>query len=596
MALTKSEFDVLNFLREKSDINDITQRDISDTLAISLGKVNKLIAQLKEKCLLVSSDKGYGLTEKGLEALKPYKVDNAIIMAAGMSSRFAPLSYERPKGLLRVKGEILIEREIRQLHEAGITDITVVVGYMKEKFFYLEEKFGVSIVVNEDYYKFNNTSTLIRVLDKLSNTYICSSDNYFVDNVFETYVYQGYYSAVYAAGETDEYCLKYDSHGRITGVDVGGCNSWYMLGHVYYDKQFSDRFKEILVKEYDKPETKSGLWEDLYIKHLKELSLYIRQYESDKVKEFDSLDELREFDEEYINNADSTILKNICNILKCEMKDITNVKAIKAGLTNTSFQFVVDGQGYVYRHPGNGTSKYINRKSETFSMNVAAELGLDDTFIYMDENEGWKISKFITNARELDYNNRAEVDEALGMMRALYDKQIVSEYDFGIWNKTEEFISRLDEIGKTDFEDFKDLYDMMKALKDTLVNDGKAVKCLCHNDCYSPNFLLDENDKMYLIDWEYSGNDDPASDLGTFICCSEYTYEEAIEIIKQYLGRTPETRELAHYIGYVAIAAYYWYVWALYQETRGNSVGKWLYMWYKNSKLYCKEAMQLYKD
>lgn len=596
MALTKSEFDVLNFLREKSDINDVTQRDISDTLAISLGKVNKLIAQLKEKCLLVSSDKGYGLTEKGLDALKPYKVDNAIIMAAGMSSRFAPLSYERPKGLLRVKGEILIEREIRQLHEAGITDITVVVGYMKEKFFYLEEKFGVSIVVNEDYYKFNNTSTLIRVLDKLSNTYICSSDNYFVDNVFETYVYQGYYSAVYAAGETDEYCLKYDSHGRITGVDVGGCNSWYMLGHVYYDKQFSDRFKEILVKEYDKPETKSGLWEDLYIKHLKELSLYIRQYESDKVKEFDSLDELREFDEEYINNADSTILKNICNILKCEMKDITNVKAIKAGLTNTSFQFVVDGQGYVYRHPGNGTSKYINRKSETFSMNVAAELGLDDTFIYMDENEGWKISKFITNARELDYNNRAEVDEALGMMRALHDKQIVSEYDFGIWNKTEEFISRLDEIGKTDFEDFKDLYDMMKALKDTLVNDGKAVKCLCHNDCYSPNFLLDENDKMYLIDWEYSGNDDPASDLGTFICCSEYTYEEAIEIIKQYLGRTPETRELAHYIGYVAIAAYYWYVWALYQETRGNSVGKWLYMWYKNSKLYCKEAMQLYKD
>lgn len=596
MALTKSEFDVLNFLREKSDINDITQRDISDTLAISLGKVNKLIAQLKEKCLLVSSDKGYGLTEKGLDALKPYKVDNAIIMAAGMSSRFAPLSYERPKGLLRVKGEILIEREIRQLHEAGITDITVVVGYMKEKFFYLEEKFGVSIVVNEDYYKFNNTSTLIRVLDKLSNTYICSSDNYFVDNVFEPYVYQGYYSAVYAAGETDEYCLKYDSHGRITGVDVGGCNSWYMLGHVYYDKQFSDRFKEILVKEYDKPETKSGLWEDLYIKHLKELSLYIRQYESDKVKEFDSLDELREFDEEYINNADSTILKNICNILKCEMKDITNVKAIKAGLTNTSFQFVVDGQGYVYRHPGNGTSKYINRKSETFSMNVAAELGLDDTFIYMDENEGWKISKFITNARELDYNNRAEVDEALGMMRELHDKQIVSEYDFGIWNKTEEFISRLDEIGKTDFEDFKDLHDMMKVLKDTLVNDGKAVKCLCHNDCYSPNFLLDENDKMYLIDWEYSGNDDPASDLGTFICCSEYTYEEAIEIIKQYLGRTPDTRELAHYIGYVAIAAYYWYVWALYQETRGNSVGKWLYMWYKNSKLYCKEAMQLYKD
>lgn len=131
----------------------------------------------------------FQITERGVAALESYKVHNAVIMSAGMSSRFAQLSYENPKGLLNVKGEILIEREIRQLHEAGIYDITVVVGYMKEKFFYLEEKFGLKIIVNEDYYRFNNTSTLIRVTEQLSNTYICSSDNYFLDNVFEPYVY-----------------------------------------------------------------------------------------------------------------------------------------------------------------------------------------------------------------------------------------------------------------------------------------------------------------------------------------------------------------------------------------------------------------------
>ena len=76
---------------------------------------------------------------------------NAIIMAAGTSTRFAPLSYEKPKGLLEVKGEILIERQIRQLKEAGIEDIIVVVGYKSGQFSYLEEKFGVRIVMNEDY-------------------------------------------------------------------------------------------------------------------------------------------------------------------------------------------------------------------------------------------------------------------------------------------------------------------------------------------------------------------------------------------------------------------------------------------------------------
>ncbi|MDZ5000640.1 NTP transferase domain-containing protein, partial [Clostridium perfringens] len=116
------------------------------------------------------------------------KVDNAIIMAAGLSSRFAPLSFERPKGLLEVKGEILIERQIKQLQEAGITDITIVVGYMKESFYYLKDKFNVEIVVNNDYNKRNNNSTLYLVREKLKNTYICSSDNYFTKNVFESHV------------------------------------------------------------------------------------------------------------------------------------------------------------------------------------------------------------------------------------------------------------------------------------------------------------------------------------------------------------------------------------------------------------------------
>ena len=44
-----------------------------------------------------------------------YRVENAVIMAAGLSSRFAPISYEKPKALICVRGEILIERQIRQL-------------------------------------------------------------------------------------------------------------------------------------------------------------------------------------------------------------------------------------------------------------------------------------------------------------------------------------------------------------------------------------------------------------------------------------------------------------------------------------------------
>ena len=78
-------------------------------------------------------------------------------MAAGMSARFAPLSFECPKGLLRVKGEVLEERQICQLQEAGVSDITLVVDYKAEMFSYLKEKMGVEIVMNDDYYRYNRS-------------------------------------------------------------------------------------------------------------------------------------------------------------------------------------------------------------------------------------------------------------------------------------------------------------------------------------------------------------------------------------------------------------------------------------------------------
>ena len=162
------------------------------------------------------------------------KTDNAVIMAAGTSSRFAPLSYEMPKALITVKGEVLIERQIRQLREAGINDIYIVTGYKAEMFCYLEEKFGVKLVHNPDYLTRNNNASINVIRDVLKNTYICSADNYFSENPFESEVSECYYSAVYADGETKEWCMETNDDGLITNVTVGGKDAWYMLGHTFF--------------------------------------------------------------------------------------------------------------------------------------------------------------------------------------------------------------------------------------------------------------------------------------------------------------------------------------------------------------------------
>ncbi|MBQ4066246.1 MAG: NTP transferase domain-containing protein [Clostridia bacterium] len=280
-----------------------------------------------------------------------YKVDNAIIMAAGTASRFAPISYERPKALIEVKGEVLIERQIKQLRAAGIDEIIVVCGYMKEHFMYLREKYGVIIVENNDYLTRNNNSSINVARDYIRNTYICSSDNYFTENPFESEVDGAYYAAVYAEGDTKEWCMTEDAEGYINSVTVGGADAWYMLGHTFWDREFSERFLAILSEIYDKPETADLLWESIYMEHLDELKMKIRKYPESFIFEFDTLDELRTFDESYISDTRSAILKGVAEKLSCREADIVNVTAYKNGDNAAAgMTFTVCGKKYRYTY------------------------------------------------------------------------------------------------------------------------------------------------------------------------------------------------------------------------------------------------------
>ena len=207
-----------------------------------------------------------------------YKVDNAIIMAAGISSRFAPLSYEIPKALISVKGEVLIERQIRQLYDSGIKDVYIVTGYKSEAFQYLKDKYGVVLIHNTDYASRNNNSSIRAAKEVIRNTYICSADNYFSQNPFETEVDDSYYAAVYSEGKTKEWCMLENADGNISSVQIGGENAWYMLGHSFWAEPFSSKFLKLLHDIYDKPETGNKLWESIFMEYLNELPMKIRKY------------------------------------------------------------------------------------------------------------------------------------------------------------------------------------------------------------------------------------------------------------------------------------------------------------------------------
>jgi CTP:phosphocholine cytidylyltransferase-like protein/thiamine kinase-like enzyme len=467
-----------------------------------------------------------------------------------------------------------------------------VVGYKKEEFFYLEDLLGVRIVVNEDYARRNNNSTLYLVRERLGNTYICSSDDYFVRNPFETYVYSAYYAAVYFEGETDEYMLETKGRDRlITSVTVGGRDGYAMMGHAYFDRAFSSSFVRILMDEYDLPETAGKLWEDIYREHIPVLPMVMRPYGPGEIFEFDSLEDLRTFDPGFIENVDSAAFDNICGTLGCSRDQIHDIVPIKQGLTNLSCKFLVGEDAYVYRHPGNGTGEIINRKSESASQRIAADLGIDGTFVYEDPEEGWKISRFVEGACELDYGDWSQVEQAMDLARRLHSCGITTEWTFDVYDRAMGIVGLLDGSHASAFRDFPRLLSLAAGLHDAVSSDGVAP-CLCHNDMYAPNFLV-SNDGVQLIDWEYSACSDYASDLGTFICCSHYDIDETQRVLSLYFKREPTGKELRHCLAYVGLCSFYWFVWALYKESKGETVGEWLYLWYKGVKRFGSYALNL---
>lgn len=588
--MDKNTFEVLRFLAENG--GEKTQRLISENTGLSLGSVNKIISELKEKSYI---DESYLLTKKGLDSLAPYEVKNAIILAAGMSTRFIPVSFEIPKGLISVKGDVMIERIIEQLKQTGIKEIVVVVGYMMEKFFYLRDKYGVKLVVNNEYASKNTHSSIYVSRDYLSNTYICCSDNYYPQNMFHRYEYRAYYCSVYLPGISHvERAFQFDNSGLIYDTNKPSKDQWIMYGHAYFDEAFTRKFKPILESYFGRPGIEYMYWETIYAENVKELPMWVKKCENDDILEFDSMDELKQYDKDYIYHNKVRVFDNICNVLKCDITDIEDIEVIKKGLNNQSFKFKCNGKEYVYRHPGVNASTVIDRKKEAICLKAAKEQHMDETFIFIDETEGWKISKYIETDECFDFKNKNHINLLAKNLKKLHSSEISVGFGFDYKTEADKLIEAekyFDAIkyGKSSYEKTK-----MDPIFEYLAND-KWQTSLCHNDIYEPNLLVNGN-SLFLIDWEFAGDADIGFDICKLFSLVTPSREEINDWVYPYFERDITEKEKLHLISCAAIIYYYWYIWGTFAEKNSEGVSEYLMDWYDKMLYYRELALTMIKE
>ena len=340
--MNKRLFDVLLLLSE-GNVNSLDS--FAQQLFRESDDIENDIAVLKRKGYI---NKTNSLTDKGRNYLERHKIDNAIILSAGMSTRFVPLNYETPKGLLPVKGEPLIERQIKQLNEKGIDEVIVVVGYMHEQFEYLKEKYGVILIVVDDYETKNNHASVYAARKYLKNSIISSSDLYFSENIFQKYAYDSYYCTIYASGKTVERGIETDDDDFILKTMYGDrCyDIWVTLGYAFFSEKFSNNYIKIMENEFNLPDTANKFWADIQDEHLTELPMYAKRCDSNCIHEFDSLEELRNFDSKYLYDSGSPIMQKICNMLSVKENNIIGIESLWR-VSHSYFKFRCKGDTYI---------------------------------------------------------------------------------------------------------------------------------------------------------------------------------------------------------------------------------------------------------
>ena len=574
--------DILNNLMKEPFFN---QRILAAQTGHSLGIVNRSVKELISEGYL---DEEIRPTEKALNEAKEKAPKNTIILAAGFGMRMVPINTETPKGLLEIKGERLIERTIRQLHEVGITEIYVVVGFMKEQYEYLIDEYGVDLIVAPDYATKNNLHSLKMAADHLSNSYIIPCDIWCEKNPYSRNELYSWYMVSDLVDDDSTVRVNRKQELVVQKEQAGG-NA--MIGICYLLEAEAAIVRERLETFGRDSRYDGAFWEEtLYEKD--RMIVTARVVHAADAVEINTYEQLREIDSDS-SQLQTDAIQVICQALGARPDEVTNITVLKKGMTNRSFLFSCKDKKYIMRIPGEGTDQLINRRQEAAVYQNIAGRKICDEIAYINPENGYKITEYLEGARVCDAENEEDLQKCMKKLREFHGQKLKVNHSFELFGQMEYYES-LWEGTPSAYKDYEKTKAHVLQLKDYIeANAGERV--LTHIDAVPDNFLfVEENGKeeIRLIDWEYAGMQDPHVDIAMFCIYSLYKKEQVDHLIDLYFEGNCDDRTRIKIYCYIAVCGLLWSNWCEYKRKLGVEFGEYSLRQYRYAKDYYKIVQQ----
>lgn len=574
--MNRSKQDILNKLMDEPFIN---QRMLVTQTGHSLGIINRSIKELISEGYL---DEEIRPTNKAIMESKEKSPQSAIILAAGFGMRMVPINTEIPKGLLEIKGERLIERTIRQLHEVGITEIYIVVGFKKEQYEYLIDEYNVELIVAPEYASKNNLHSLKMAADHLKNCYIIPCDIWCDKNPYSR---NELYSWYMVSDLVDDESIVRVNRKQELVVQKERMGGNAMIGICYLLEAEAEIVRERL--EYLGKDSRydSAFWEEtLYRKD--KMIVTARVVHATEAIEINTYEQLREIDSNS-NQLQTDAIQVICDVLNVQPLEVTDITVMKKGMTNRSFLFSCKDKKYIMRIPGEGTDHLINRRQEANVYRIIAGRKISDEVAYINPENGYKISEYLSGARVCDAKCEEDIQKCMKKLREFHRQKLKVDHSFDLFGQLEYYES-LWEGNTSVYKDYAKTKEHVLQLKD-YIEANVDERVLTHIDAVPDNFLfVEENGKeeIRLIDWEYAGMQDPHVDIAMFCIYSLYKKEQVDHLIDLYFEDKCDAIIRTKIYCYIAVCGLLWSNWCEYKRNLGVEFGEYSLRQYRYAKDY----------
>jgi thiamine kinase-like enzyme/choline kinase/predicted transcriptional regulator len=593
-------FQLLEAINQNAQLN---QKKMSEICGISIGKVNYLIHDLTSEEYIYSKKTGrnmnYYLTQKGIEFLhsgiEAYKVKKvnihqqeiteikqAVILAAGSRPDF-----DKPAGLIEFEGTTVLKRNLEILQENGINDIIIVTGYQREAFADIPEFSHFHYVDNSKYKWTGSMASLALAHDAVKGDFLLIEDDILIEErAIKELLQFPQRDCVLVSNESgsgDEAFVEIrDGYLHKVSKDKHQFNK--IDGELIGISKLSNEVYTKMVQEYQQTNKNPymhyeymllDIGRNYNIGYLKMLNLIWGEIDSQQ--QFENVTKkiypiLKRKEAEF---REIQIKSHLMEALDLDYEDIEDIQPF-GGMTNKNYRVVIKGKEYVLRIPGNGTESMINRKEEKFNASLASKLGLDTELIYFNEETGVKIAELIQEAETLT-PKMAKRQDIMKMtaenFRILHTAPVSMANRFDVFERIEEYERLMKEANGLPYEHYEEVRQQVMILKE--IYESMDIQLTpCHNDALPQNMVKSGEDKVYMIDWEYSGMNDPMWDIAWYSMESELTPEEEELYLTLYLQKDDIPLEIQQrMIMNKIFQDFLWTIWTIIKEAKGDDFG-----------------------